>query len=623
MLILLGCVEYDLRGPAPVPTREPGHDSQPAQVDSDVRECLLDEQPAATVEPILATCQPLAEPAEWTMVLERMVAGADGSRPGTPLTLPTAAGEAAELMVTACPQYNVLGTTGMWLDSWSDPALADDLSTVSFRTSVGDFTAFTGTVYLGGHEPYAYSVSVAPRGDAPSFSETPTLVGPADGATGIGEGVDFGMVAHGPDNVPTLYDMRASWRLDGVPITRFPETFTGETPLIPLYLPASDDSDARLANAAGIWEFDTAEGLPWGREFVDRVFVLGGRDAAGELRVIVGGWGSLCSMNPDTGQAEWCRQIVRLDDPRVAKPSVAPALGDVDGDGVPEICAPWGEDFVLFDMNGDERWRVPRGENLSMGACVMADLDADGRYEIVDWSTSGLRILDGQTGATLADNAGELVDLGSTYDGPFVADIDADGSAEIFVGGAVPAGADSRDGTYLAIYGSPTNSWAATRPVWNQIGYDITTVNDDGSLVPWPTPVWDTFNAYRAQPAMAGDFADLQPQLLEVCAESCEDDGLVRLSVRAQNTGSRTAEDGIEIALLTNASGTLMEVARVPVPGAIDGMMTSASVELVVPAGQLGTRQFLTVYGPDKTNECNFMNDRVEVTIDVCVDEVP
>ena len=93
--------------------------------------------------------------------------------------------------------------------------------------------------------------------------------------------------------------------------------------------------------------------------------------------------------------------------------------------------------------------------------------------------------------------------------------------------------------------------------------------------------------------------------------------------MRVQNLGSRTAEEGIEIALSTNASGTLLEVARTAVPGAVDGMMTSASAELVVPVGQLGTRQFLTVHGPDKTNECNFGNDRVEVKLDVCADGAP
>ena len=619
MLYLIGCLDYDFFGAessAPNIERDP---TRTGDIKGAAETCQADALPAVPIPAESATCEAAGLGADWSMGLERLV-DLPQAFPGAIRTLPAAAGQAVELHVTLDDTFNTLTTAGEWSDAWPE-LTSGDLSTVSFRSPEGDQTAFAVRFDTEPDEPWGYSVELVPRGAPPVIPASPALVG-LDGSTVINPDIVMGIADHDGDGVPVIYDMRATWGVDGSPITRFAETLTGETPLVPLFLPADGTGPARLANAAGIWDFDTGVGVRWDREFVYRVLLMGARDASGELVVVVGGWGMLCSMNAETGRTRWCREVESNGQVR-GRDLAAAALGDVDGDGIPEICAPWGGDSVLFALDGTERWRVHRTDTWATGACVMADLDADGLYEVVDWSSAGLRILDGQTGATLADNGGELVDEWSLYDGPFVADLDADGSAEIFVSGVRPGGDAGPGGRehFLAIYGSPTNAWAPTRPVWNQVGYDITTVNDDGSLVPWPEPVWDSYNAYRAQPAMAGDFADLNPELVEACAESCEAEGEVVLSARVHNFGSRDTEPGVEVALLTDYVGGLTEVARVVLPAAIPAMTTSASVELRLPAGQLGTRQFLKVHPSDPRNECDFGNDRVEVDINVCPEE--
>ncbi|MBM4369114.1 MAG: hypothetical protein FJ102_23070 [Deltaproteobacteria bacterium] len=622
MIFLFACSDYDLFGSdedvvAPSPVDDDWNPrSDTADTGSPTDSCPSAPLAAEELAPERGTCQPRQVAIDWTMALEAEAAPAND---GASLrTLPANSDGSVDIHVTATSMFNVLTSTGEWRSVWSDPEGVSDLSTVSFRDAGGTTVAFTGT--RSGNNN-GYYMSFVPLGSDPSFGGGSSLEMLPGGR--IDFDVITGVVDHDGDGVPTVYDMRATWGPDGVPITRFEETATGETPLVPLFLPGTAQSGARLANAVGVWDFDTGTGLRWERTFGDRVLFMGARDADGDLVVIVGGSGWLCSMDPATGRAHWCESVPGRDGEGHSIDPVDAALGDVDGDGVPEICAPWGGASVLLDLDGTERWRVAHEGRPTAGACAMADLDADGRYEVIDWNASGLFILDGETGVPLADNAGAVVAYGSHYGGPFVADLDADGSAEIFVTGPVPdADVESSARQHaVAIYGSPTSAWAPTRPAWNQVGYDLTTVANDGSLVPWPEPAWDVYNAYRAQPAMDGDFADLSPELLDACAESCAPGGEVVVTARVNNTGSRDAGEGIDLALLTDATGTLDEVARVTLPGALPAMTASASVELRATVEALGTRQFLKVIPADRLDECNPGNDRVEVSIEACEGE--
>ena len=108
-----------------------------------------------------------------------------------------------------------------------------------------------------------------------------------------------------------------------------------------------------------------------------------------------------------------------------------PAVGDIDGDGIPEIVVPADDDRVhCFNNDGTLRWTSP--SIIHNGSITLADLDGDGKSEIL--SGSGLVNYDG----TLRwDNFFRLPGyLGGVSEsrGRQVADLDLDGLPEIISG---------------------------------------------------------------------------------------------------------------------------------------------------------------------------------------------
>ncbi len=129
-----------------------------------------------------------------------------------------------------------------------------------------------------------------------------------------------------------------------------------------------------------------------------------------------------------------CEQIVNLDDPenRVIAAS-PPAIGDINGDGFPDIVThralggviayAWNEPAETYtglwvaletDISG-ERW----------DGLALHDLDDDGIPEVI----SASEVYDGPTGSRL--NSGQVLSAAGAMSVPAVADVDGDGEVEI------------------------------------------------------------------------------------------------------------------------------------------------------------------------------------------------
>ncbi len=112
-----------------------------------------------------------------------------------------------------------------------------------------------------------------------------------------------------------------------------------------------------------------------------------------------------------------------------------PALGDLDGDGAPDIVVPSDAGILAFHGDGSRLWTAaaPGGSKPSCGAAGIADLDGDGTPEVY----FGRLILDGQTGAERAEGGSGW---GTSTPGDasisVAADLDGDGRQEIVVGNA-------------------------------------------------------------------------------------------------------------------------------------------------------------------------------------------
>lgn len=127
------------------------------------------------------------------------------------------------------------------------------------------------------------------------------------------------------------------------------------------------------------------------------------------------------------------------------------AMGDLNGDGALEIVAFSTEDEVVaFSGSGAELWRSRSFDLAWFPQATVADLDGDGRLEVI----ADQAVLEGADGATRAT----LDDHRTGYHSPVVADLDGDGLSEILLGDKVY----DPDGQVLwTLRGSGTGSFAA------------------------------------------------------------------------------------------------------------------------------------------------------------------
>ncbi len=142
--------------------------------------------------------------------------------------------------------------------------------------------------------------------------------------------------------------------------------------------------------------------------------------------------GELLVLAGDGSGVEWSRSDAQFE-------SVVPAIGDIDGDGDPDVVAAIEHGYIaLRGSDGSEIWRVDHGLNsdwINYGALGLFDLDADGSPEVV----AGSGILDATDGSIRgvgAHGVGAGLELECCALSA-AADIDQDGAMEVVVGNAL------------------------------------------------------------------------------------------------------------------------------------------------------------------------------------------
>lgn len=379
----------------------------------------------------------------------------------------------------------------------------------------------------------------------------------------------------------------ASLERDGTRITAITPSLVSTGQFV---MDLDGDGAPEAVNGAGVWSPRDGSGTAWTATGGTTWFFGAPFDAGGTAGVLyTNGRSDLYIGQPDGTSASLF--------PSVARGLVA--LADATGDGVPDLCLPYtdGEDFlILVDVNGvlHQGWAHGVG-GLVAGGCSFADLDADGVYEVIHLALDGLRILDGVTGAELAYDPSLSTLVRDSA--PVIADLDGDGSAEILV----------LTDTDIVAVGPATGRWARTRPVWNQLAYDVTSIRDDGSLVAAPVPVWSTYDVFRAQPSHDGAHPDLAIEASVTVAPWC-DTRSATFDIEVSNPGSVASADGAVLRLL-QADGTLSERDRVTLPAIPAGERVRVTLELEVTTW--GGSWVLDVV-PMHDDECDWVNNRVE-----------
>ena len=305
----------------------------------------------------------------------------------------------------------------------------------------------------------------------------------------------------------------------------------------------------------------------------------------------------------------------------------APNVGDFDGDGYPEVGSAFSAGYVMMDLQtvseacpawealtvdeegngvfnrpersagglctadndcaegawcmsgncicGHQGWRRQTEDNSSkVTGSTLFDFNGDGTMEVIYNDECFFRIYDGSTGMTLFKQPSESR---TRIEHPIVADVDADGNAEIIFSTSTESGFCSvrnqsnplgqRYSTLynpgLEVWGDPQDRWVSARKIWNQHAYHITHVSESG-VIPliepksWLRTFGRSYNTYRAQPPSYGLAPDLRITNLRASASrnSCGQDGNngsippLNLSVTINNNGEVQVGADLQVTIL-------------------------------------------------------------------------
>ncbi|MEM7245167.1 MAG: PKD domain-containing protein [Acidobacteriota bacterium] len=173
--------------------------------------------------------------------------------------------------------------------------------------------------------------------------------------------------------------------------------------------------------------------------------------------------------------------------------TATPCAGDFDGDGFSEIAVPSRDFLHVFDQDGTELWTHAR-DGEYFGSCSVFDFDLDGRPEIVTHDKQFLHVLSG-TGSVLWEH--EARSPWDHWNTPVIADVDADGSAELVVM-RTPSGAS----TELFVFGNP--AWPPARRIWGEHAYAVTEIEDGGAVASELNRSWLSHGMINGQVAACG-----------------------------------------------------------------------------------------------------------------------
>jgi hypothetical protein len=561
--LVAGCSDYGLFGRKP-DRNDPDADAPETPVDSDApaETCALvpAEAGPSDAEP---TCAALPY-VDWDVQIEAVWAGPARLTP--PIVLPLdGSGRPTIVVHSADGQVHFLD--GATLAATDGPVVPyDDNALAAVRSAGGDQTLLAVATYEGVvlHE---------------------LIGGTSARADGLPWYVGAALFDADGDGTPEIATDGALLAADGSELGRW-----DTIPYGLFTAPADVDRDAvpELFGSAGVVrlpdEVAPWRGLPDGGGYAMGAFAWSGA----EVRALGTDGDHLFAAAPD-GEVLWSWP----DTPGSFGTGAPVAVGDLHGDGTPDLVALHDREVVALGWDGDLLWTVPDGG--INGGVTLADLDADGAYEVVVATSAGLRILDGATGAVLTERA-DVTDVGY-WGGPVVADVDGDGSAEILL-----VGGDSPVPDHLYVLGAAEGRWARTRPVWNQTGYDPAWIASDGTLVSWPDPA---SHAWRAQPASDGEMPDLQPEIVEICCDAAQ----VQVSARFLNRGPVTASAGATLRLHARTGSGWAEVASASINAQVGPGQGSPGVVLTVPIAAWGDVQALEVVAAG--DECDEINDRV------------
>ena len=266
-------------------------------------------------------------------------------------------------------------------------------------------------------------------------------------------------------------------------------------------------------------------------------------------------------------------------------------IGDFDGDGMVELGTAGANQYVVIEYDAATNTLVEKWRNTGLDdgsqrtGSSLFDFEGDGMKEVIYSEEGHLFVYNAATGDEILRIPAEA---GTRSEYPLVADVNADGAAEIVLTAQNGNGPGFSGNDFVQVYRSQSFPWVSARPVWNQHGFFNTNINDDLTVPLVQQDVLNkslggSFNSFLAQttilstgstPAFAA--ADATLDILGVGIDKCPDTLAVEMKV--ENLGDAPVPAGTPIAFYTSNPTTtmasLLGVGTVPSTIDIDSMDT-------------------------------------------------
>lgn len=297
-----------------------------------------------------------------------------------------------------------------------------------------------------------------------------------------------------------------------------------------------------------------------------------------------------------------------------------PTIADVDGDGRPEVCVAAAIAYTCYRADGSVLWSKPAQDwSSTMTGSTVFDFDGDGSVEILyadEISLKTFRGMNGETLWTIPTSSGTALEF------PLVADVDADGHADMVV--VTNDYYRPPNVTHLShgvsVYQDQANSWVNTRQVWNQHAYSITNINEDLSVPARPALSWEVHNGFRANRRIEGSpraVADLTASFVRISDRGGSSPAV--LTARIGNGGALSVPIGIKIAFYAGSGANspllgLAATSRPLAPGEYEDVMLAAPTSLAAIA-QLSVVADDDGTGKSSVADFDPRNNRVQVDV--------